>query len=132
MLYLQPEFKVGVGGRKYSGYRAFTETDLEDYEVRTRLLVEYEKHGGWLLLEERLMVTHSLCVAEGALRIDGAEVNVVGKEVGLVFPVYGGIYEAMNWETKVPWMGLPRLPLDETWSVDEHNISGAPCLFIRV
>ncbi len=73
-----------------------------------------------------------LCVKDGDVRIDGSDINVVGKEKGKDLHLRG-VYVAVNNDTKLPWMGW-RPPLDGKWTVSScvFGVGDRPCLFMSV
>ncbi len=123
------EFGVGKGNRRYRGFRPLTGAEWRDRSVATRLVREHGQRGGLVVLENPLMCTGGLHVADGCVEIDGCFVTVVGK-VSRVDLRIEGVYSVMNWSTEVPWSVTPP-PIDESWSVVAHEIKDYPCVFIR-
>ncbi len=107
-----------------------TAADWENPAVRTRLVAEHAQKGGWVLLEEPLVVNANLCVAEGPVQVDDQGVSVKGRTPNTSCPVHG-VYEAMSWPSKISWLAQPPR-IDGDWTVQPQDSIGLfPCLFIR-
>ena len=83
-----------------------TSADWTDPAFQAALVQAHREGKGWALLEEHLLITGSLCVAEGYVRIDGARVVEVGRIARNRFTFYRqlrGVYPAKNFDTMVAW-----------------------------
>ena len=87
---------------------------------------------GWALLEEPLVCSDVLFVAEGRVQIDGAYVVEVGFNGSQRLR---GVYPAMNKKTQVAWTTEAPV-LSNNWTVEQVSKQStlyinAPCLFVK-
>jgi hypothetical protein len=124
-------FLVGHADRSYPGFRKITAMDWQcDRVMRSLLLSEHLRYGGWQVLDDPLVANAFLCVAEGQCRIDAQPITMA--EYRGILPVYvRGTWAAANYDTQVPWGAMPP-PLDGQWTVFAIDIKNWPCLFVRI
>ena len=114
-------------------WRQATATDWTNPAFQAELVKAHNDNGGWALLEEPLVCNNSLCVAEGAVMIDGAPVVEVGFKMFSTQELRG-VYPAMNMTTEEAWTATAPA-LGNNWSIwapdVKKNISSPPCLFVH-
>ncbi len=106
-----------------------TAAEWRDPAFQGALVQAHREGGGWALLEEPLLCSAGLRVAEGKVQIDGAAVNEVGHTNGS--QQLRGVYPAMNYLTQVAWTTTAPA-LGDKWTVKSGIAGDPPCLFVQV
>ena len=78
--------------------------DWTNPEFQKALVQAHQERNGWPLLEESLICTSQMYVAEGWVTIDGSIVVEVGYNANQIL---SNVYPAMNYRTKVAWTNTP-------------------------
>ncbi len=145
---LQLEFVVGKRHKSYDGFREMTEDDLQNLNMRARLMAAHGKFGnlarGWPLLEEPLVVNDPILhVHEGRILINWANVSLLGSvndiDDGYTEPYEVPEPEANHFASEFriqgvfspEWIQTPEL--DACWRASRFANSDqgdVPCLFV--
>ena len=131
--YTNYEFKIGMHGNQYSGgWRMATAAEWKDRTFQDALISAYMQQEGWLLLEDSLNYNGSLCVTEGYVQINDANIIEVADNIN-TNTILLGMYVAMNQKTVQTWQETPPTLKDE-WNVIAFPLNktlNPPCLFVR-
>jgi len=136
-------FAVGVYGETYAGWRMVTKKDLEDDTFRKDIVHSIsEENPGWPLLENHMLSTGGLSVADGILHINNKLIldHSTAHDYfhcvlsGMYYPITDiedlNIYDPLEPNYKYSWS--IKYPMLKNWTVKSGiSMKERPILYVR-